>query len=278
MLLYNARDMAIVRARMAALCRSCSPRRHLRSKAMSMPARAVIERLSLPQRHGGAIEPSVATIDLRKAPPERGHLLSPSLITALARDAGAQRAIAPLPQSPRLCPAHHLPRLRTSACEPACIDLACRAPVSNRLVCHQTGFSMPKPDKCPACGTPDGLVACGPGVERVEEEVRALFPEARICSRFERSPLWPDRRASLLRGDASRRDRHLDRHTNRRQRPSFPGPHAGWRRRRRSRLNGRRFARGGTHFSAAASGGRASGARRTARPRAPANLYAGSAR
>jgi primosomal protein N' (replication factor Y) len=52
---------------------------------------------------------------------------------------------------------------------------------TGRLVCHLTGFSMPKPKACPHCGAVDSLVSIGPGVERVEEEARALFPEAEVA-------------------------------------------------------------------------------------------------
>ena len=52
---------------------------------------------------------------------------------------------------------------------------------SNRLVCHLTGFSMPKPAACPHCGAKDSLTAIGPGVERLEEEARGLFPDARVA-------------------------------------------------------------------------------------------------
>jgi primosomal protein N' (replication factor Y) len=52
---------------------------------------------------------------------------------------------------------------------------------TNRLVCHLTGFSMPRPTHCPHCGAADSLVSIGPGVERLEEEARLLFPEARIA-------------------------------------------------------------------------------------------------
>ena len=51
----------------------------------------------------------------------------------------------------------------------------------HRLNCHHCGFSMPLPSKCPKCGEADSLVACGPGVERIDEEVRERFPEARIA-------------------------------------------------------------------------------------------------
>jgi primosomal protein N' (replication factor Y) len=40
---------------------------------------------------------------------------------------------------------------------------------------------MPRPDRCPHCGAKDSLVSIGPGVERVEEEVRELFPQARLA-------------------------------------------------------------------------------------------------
>src|SRR5690606_31091068 len=52
---------------------------------------------------------------------------------------------------------------------------------TGRLVCPLTGFSMPRPRHCPSCGAEDSLVAVGPGVERVEEEVRQLFPAARTA-------------------------------------------------------------------------------------------------
>ena len=38
---------------------------------------------------------------------------------------------------------------------------------------------MPTPHACPECKEEDSLVACGPGVERIAEEVAALWPEAR---------------------------------------------------------------------------------------------------
>ncbi|MDP1556122.1 MAG: primosomal protein N', partial [Hyphomonas sp.] len=51
---------------------------------------------------------------------------------------------------------------------------------SGRLVCHLTGYSIPKPAICPNCGAADSLIGVGPGVERVAEEVRVLLPNARI--------------------------------------------------------------------------------------------------
>jgi primosomal protein N' (replication factor Y) len=40
---------------------------------------------------------------------------------------------------------------------------------------------MPTPRECPDCHEEDALVACGPGVERIADEVATLFPQARCA-------------------------------------------------------------------------------------------------
>ena len=46
---------------------------------------------------------------------------------------------------------------------------------NHRLMCHYCGYSERAPENCPACGTP--LRHVGFGTQRVEEELRTLFPE-----------------------------------------------------------------------------------------------------
>jgi primosomal protein N' (replication factor Y) len=53
--------------------------------------------------------------------------------------------------------------------------------LSRRLACHHCGHEVPQPAACPECGTPDCLVACGPGVERIADEVAELMPGARVA-------------------------------------------------------------------------------------------------
>lgn len=52
---------------------------------------------------------------------------------------------------------------------------------SNRLICHHCGFMMPRPKCCPDCHSEEGLASCGPGVERIAEEVSKRFPDARMA-------------------------------------------------------------------------------------------------
>jgi primosomal protein N' (replication factor Y) len=52
---------------------------------------------------------------------------------------------------------------------------------TTRLICHHCGYAAPVPALCPECLATGALVPCGPGVERLQEEVAARFPRARIA-------------------------------------------------------------------------------------------------
>jgi primosomal protein N' (replication factor Y) (superfamily II helicase) len=175
---YHARDMAVVRARLAEapiVLVSATP--SLESLANAEAGRYA--RLDLPNRHGSAGLPSVATIDLRRTPPERGRFLSPPLVAAvretLARGEQAmlflnRRGYAPM----TLCRAcGH--RFRCKNCTAWLVEHRAQ----RRLQCHHCGHAEPIPKACPECAAPDSLTPIGPGVERVQEEAAELFPDAR---------------------------------------------------------------------------------------------------
>ncbi len=176
---YHARDMAVVRARTAqAACVLVSATPSLETLANVEAGRYAA--LHLPSRHGGAAMPLVEAVDLRAHPPERGRFLSPSLVEAvgatLARGEQAmlflnRRGYAPL----TLCRAcGH--RLRCPNCTAWLVEHRAR----RSLQCHHCGHAEPIPPECPECGQPGTLAAVGPGVERVLEEARLLWPEARV--------------------------------------------------------------------------------------------------
>ena len=50
----------------------------------------------------------------------------------------------------------------------------------NQLTCHYCGYTYQVPAECPACGSRE-LQTRGYGTEKIEDEVRAIFPEARIA-------------------------------------------------------------------------------------------------
>jgi primosomal protein N' (replication factor Y) len=178
--IYHARDLAVARARIegaAVVLASATP--SLESVWNAQAGRYAWLRLS--RRHGAAQLPDIALIDLKETPPERGRWLSPPLVEAMAETYGRgeqsllflnRRGYAPLV----LCKA-----CGERMTAPDTDSWLVEHRYSGRLVCHLTGFSMKRPDACPHCGAKDSLTAIGPGVERLEEEASALFPDARVA-------------------------------------------------------------------------------------------------
>jgi primosomal protein N' (replication factor Y) len=177
---YQGRDMSVVRAHLggaAVVLASATPSIESHVNARTGRYRHLI----LPGRYTGVDLPEITAIDLRTSPPEKGHWLSPVLVEAMAETMAKRqqtllflnrRGYAPLTLC-RSC-GH---RIECPQCTAWLVEHRFR----NRLNCHHCGFSMPLPSKCPKCGETDSLVACGPGVERIDEEVRERFPEARIA-------------------------------------------------------------------------------------------------
>ncbi|MCU0893355.1 MAG: primosomal protein N' [Rhodospirillales bacterium] len=177
---YNARDMAVVRARLSEipLCLvSATP--SLETMVNVQAGR--YQRLHLPARHGGASMPTVELVDLRRDRPARGAWLSPGTRSAITASL-AERAQVLLFLNRR----GYAPLTVCRACGfrlpcPWCSAWLVEHRRIGRMLCHHCGHSTPIPATCPACTGSDTLAACGPGVERLAEEVAAAFPEARLA-------------------------------------------------------------------------------------------------
>jgi primosomal protein N' (replication factor Y) len=178
--IYQARDLAVVRGKIegaAVVLASATPSLETLRNAETGRYRW----LRLSARHGTAQLPQIELVDLRATPPESGRWLSPPLIAAMREtyEKGEQTLLF-------LNRRGYAPLVLCRACgermtAPDTDSWLVEHRYSGRLVCHLTGFSMPKPERCPHCSAADSLVSIGPGVERVEEEARSLFPEARVA-------------------------------------------------------------------------------------------------
>jgi primosomal protein N' (replication factor Y) (superfamily II helicase) len=177
---YHARDVAVMRAKLEAIpvvLASATPA----IESRHMAEIGTYRELKLPDRYGGARLPDMAAIDMLQDPPARGRWLAGELVRALEEnlEAGEQsllflnrRGYAPL----TLC-RHCGYRFQC----PNCTAWMVEHRFTRRLACHHCGHVMPAPHACPECKEEDSLVACGPGVERIADEVAALFPEARTA-------------------------------------------------------------------------------------------------
>jgi len=179
-LVYHGRDLAVARARIegaTVVLASATPS----LETLWNAHQGRYGWLKLAARHGAAVMPDLSLLDLRQTPPDPQTWLSQPLREAIGETLlrGEQtllflnrRGYAPVVLC-RVC-GHRLTAPDTDS-------WLVEHRYTGRLICHLTGFSMVRPKHCPACGTEDSLVSVGPGVERVEEEVRQLFPQARTA-------------------------------------------------------------------------------------------------
>lgn len=175
---YNARDMAVVRGHIGGfpvVLASATPSVESRVNA----SQGRYNRAVLSARFAEAALPHLKAIDMRRAPPARGGFLSPVLLDHVSRTLDKKeqsllflnrRGYAPLTLC-RVC-GHRF------GC-PVCSAWLVEHRFRGQLVCHHCGHNERRPEACPECGTLDHLVACGPGVERIAEEVVTHFPDAR---------------------------------------------------------------------------------------------------
>jgi len=160
--------------------------------------------LKLAHRHGAADMPEVRLIDLRKEQGEPGQFLSPPLRAALAETLSAgEQALLFLNRR------GYAPLTVCIACGHKETCLNCSAWMvehryRKRLVCHHCGYETAIPVRCGECGAENSLIACGPGVERIEEEFRAAFPAARIAVASSDTFSGPAEAQAVLRAFAAR--------------------------------------------------------------------------
>jgi primosomal protein N' (replication factor Y) len=178
--LYNARDMTVLRASLNAA------QVVLASATPSLESWANVEagkyaRVTLASRYGAAVLPKMSAIDMRIEDLPGGRWVSPTLqkMVEARLEQGEQsllflnrRGYAPV----TIC--------RACGHQIGCDD--CDATMVEhrflkRLMCHQCGETKPMPTVCPSCEAVDKLAPVGPGVERMAEEAQALFPDARVA-------------------------------------------------------------------------------------------------
>jgi primosomal protein N' (replication factor Y) len=179
---YHARDMAVTRAHLAnipVLLTSATPSLETLENCKNQK----YSLYPLNVRHGVAVLPQVQLVDMRqsKAAQKGPSWISSSLFTAIEETLARQeqvllflnrRGYAPLTLC-RQC-GHRL------SC-PHCSSWIVEHRKSNKMLCHYCGFRQPILKKCTECEGEETFVPCGPGVERLEEEVRKKFQTARTA-------------------------------------------------------------------------------------------------
>ena len=175
--LYQARDMAVVRAKIAncpIVLASATP--SVESYCNVLAGKYI--HIELPERFSGSLLPDIRLVDMRKKEKGPIQFISQELQTLLDENLKKKeqsllflnrRGYAPL----LLCRSCG-ERLKCPHCTAWLVEHRKR----NILQCHHCGYQQRIPKKCPSCEQEETLVSCGPGVERIHEEAHQLFPNA----------------------------------------------------------------------------------------------------
>ncbi len=177
---YHARDVAVMRGKfedIPVILASATPAIETRQQV----ALGRYAEVKLPGRWGAAEMPAIAAIDLIADPPERGRWIAPRLFTAMRETLGRQEQVLLFLNRRGYAP---LTLCRTCGHRfqcPNCTAWMVEHRLVRRLACHHCGHVEPVPRVCPECGNEDTLVPVGPGVERIADEVKALFPDTKVA-------------------------------------------------------------------------------------------------
>jgi len=178
--IYHGRDMAVARGHIGGIpviLSSATPS----LETLFNVQQGKYGHVTLRHRYGKASLPKIDLVDLRQFKLPAQNFISPPLLDALTQTIADKhqamlflnrRGYAPL----TLCRACGN-RLNC----PNCTSWLTEHKQTGRLQCHHCNYTMRLPDKCPKCGAEDRFAACGPGVERIAEEVKRVLPDARFA-------------------------------------------------------------------------------------------------
>lgn len=181
---YQGRDMAVLRAhleKIPIILSTATPD----LETIVNTENGKYDCVKLTKRYAKAVLPEIKIIDLKKDKPIKGDwgisFLSPTLVNEISRNLmrGEQSMLF-------LNRRGYAPLLICRDCGhrmqcPHCTAWLAEHRTTGELICHHCGYKMSTPKRCPQCASEDGLTACGPGVERIAEEVKHRFPEAKTA-------------------------------------------------------------------------------------------------
>lgn len=197
--LYNARDMSVLKGHIEnckVLLISATPSIESINNAMLGKYQLV----ELKSRHNEALLPEIEIIDMRQERLFASQWLSQKALDAIKKNIAKQeqvmiflnrRGYAPLMLC--RCCGH---KVQCQECSVAMVVHKSQ----NQLQCHHCGLTKSIYQNCPECEKGDNIIFYGPGIERIEEELKSYFPDSRIAT-LSRDQNLSDKGGQELLGD-----------------------------------------------------------------------------
>ncbi|MDR2077986.1 MAG: primosomal protein N' [Rickettsiales bacterium] len=176
---YNARDMAIVRAKLnkcPIILGSATPSIESQFNVENKRYNHVL----LQSRFGNSTAPDVEIIDLTADKLKPNSFISGRLAKEIEAELAKGKQIL-LFMNRR----GYAPLVLCNSCGYRFLCSRCNISLTvhgkeNFLICHHCGYRIKICNECPGCGLSNSLIFFGPGVEKVEKELEILFPGKNI--------------------------------------------------------------------------------------------------
>ena len=176
---YHARDMAVLKgfySNAAVLLVSATPSMETWVNTLQNKYRSEV----LSERFGNATMPKVSLIDLGGRVHQQNHWLSKEIIEkisfCLSNKTQSLLFLNRRGYSPLLICEKCFQMLSCKNCDAKLAEHK----LYNALLCHLCGTKYDIPKTCPSCHNQSSFIPVGPGIEKIEEETRRLFPSAKI--------------------------------------------------------------------------------------------------
>ena len=174
---YNGRDLAIVRAKMnniPILLSSATPS----LETLINVDKGKYVKVDLPSRYGKSVLPDIEIIDMKNEKLKKDKYISKILLNNLEKNFQDHKQSL-LFMNKR----GYAPVVLCGDCGEkfVCPNCSCNLSLhktKNRLICHHCEYFIEKPTVCPHCGS-ENLIDFGPGVEKIEREIREYIPNAK---------------------------------------------------------------------------------------------------
>ncbi len=175
---YNARDMAIVRAKF----NNCPI--ILGSATPSLESLINVENkkynyVFLKNRFGKSVKPNIEIIDLTKEKLKKDKYLSKVLLDNIKIELDKKNQVMLFMNRRGYAP---IALCNECGYKFACPKCSCYLTVhKDYLLCHQCEYKTTIKNNCPSCGAENSIIFFGPGVEKIENEVKEYFKDKKIA-------------------------------------------------------------------------------------------------
>lgn len=173
---YNARDMAVLRAQLEQhhiILGSATPS----IESLVNVDREKYNKVEIVERFGNSSMPNIEIIDLKKDKLQKDRYLSKKLIKSISNELTNKKQVLLFMNRRGYAPIIICNECGYRFVCPNCnISLTVHQRTDN-FICHQCGYKTGRKNNCNICGKENSLIFFGPGVEKIDNEVKELFPE-----------------------------------------------------------------------------------------------------